>query len=41
MRMGEESLQLELARRRAKTLDERAQIPAPPGPTFAFLLPQK
>jgi hypothetical protein len=36
MRMGEESLRLELARRQAQTADERARIPAPPGPTFAL-----
>lgn len=40
MRMGEESLRLELARRQAQTPQERARIPAPPGPTFAFLLPK-
>ena len=34
MRMGEESLKLELLRRRAKTPEEQAQIPVPPGPTF-------
>jgi hypothetical protein len=33
MRTGEESLKLELARRRAKTQAERAQIPPPPTPT--------
>ncbi len=33
MRMGEESLRLELARRRAKTADERARIAPPPPPT--------
>ncbi len=33
MRMGEKSLQLELARRRAATPQERATIPAPPPPT--------
>jgi hypothetical protein len=32
MRKGEESLALELARRRASTPAERARIPAPPGP---------
>lgn len=41
MRMGEESLKLELARRRAFTAEERAKIPAPPGPTFGFLLAAK
>ena len=36
MRQGEESLKLELARRRATTDAARAQIPAPPGPvTYA------
>ena len=34
MRMGEESLKLELLRRRATSPDERARIPMPPGPTF-------
>jgi hypothetical protein len=38
MRMGERSLKLELARRRARSLDERARIPAPPGPTFAAFI---
>lgn len=38
MRMGEESLKLELARRHAATPEERAQVPPPPAPTFAFLL---
>lgn len=33
MRKGEESLSLELARRRAATPAERARIPAPPPPT--------
>jgi hypothetical protein len=37
MARGEESLKLELARRHARTPEERARIPAPPGPTFAFL----
>jgi hypothetical protein len=32
MRRGQESLRLELLRRRAKTDEERAQIPAPPPP---------
>lgn len=35
MARGEESLSLELARRQAKTPEERARISAPPGPTFA------
>ena len=41
MRKGEESLRLELARRRAATPAERDQIPPPPGPTTAaaFALP--
>ncbi|RPJ42119.1 MAG: polyketide cyclase [Chloroflexi bacterium] len=34
MRMGEESINLELRRRRAQTEEERARIPAPPGATF-------
>jgi hypothetical protein len=33
MAQGEESLDLELARRHAATAEERALIPAPPGPT--------
>lgn len=33
MSRGEESLKLELARRRAATPQERARVPAPPGPT--------
>lgn len=35
MDRGEESLKLELARRRASTPEEAARIPAPPGTTFA------
>ena len=38
MRMGEKSLLLELARRRAANPAERQRIPTPPGPTFAFLV---
>jgi hypothetical protein len=34
MRRGEESLKLELARRRARTTEESAPIPPPPGPVF-------
>ena len=34
MARGEESLKLELQRRRAKTEAERSAIPPPPGPTF-------
>ncbi|MGA9768534.1 MAG: polyketide cyclase [Blastocatellia bacterium] len=35
MAKGEESLRLELARRRARTPEEAARIPQPPPPTFA------
>ena len=38
MRMGEESLKLEMMRRHATTLEERARIPLPPGPTFKRLI---
>jgi hypothetical protein len=38
MARGDESLALELERRRAKSDAERARIPPPPGPTFAWLL---
>lgn len=38
MRMGEESLKLELMRRRATTPEERARIPSPPGPTFKMFI---
>jgi len=41
MAKGEESLKLELARRRARTRAEKAVIPEPPGPTFAVLLPKE
>ena len=34
MRMGERSLALELARRKAKSEVERAAVPSPPGPTM-------
>jgi polyketide cyclase/dehydrase/lipid transport protein len=34
MARGEESLELELKRRRARTEAERAAVPNPPGPTF-------
>jgi hypothetical protein len=37
MARGEESLRLELRRRRARTAAERAAVPPPPGPTFARL----
>jgi hypothetical protein len=39
MAQGEKSLRLELARRRAKTAEERARIPAPPGSTAALSSP--
>jgi hypothetical protein len=38
MARGEESLKLELRRRRALTDAERARVPAPPGPTFQRLV---
>lgn len=38
MRMGEQSLQLELKRRRAPSPAAAAAVPPPPGPTFAWLL---
>jgi hypothetical protein len=38
MARGEESLRLELRRRRKATEEERAAVPAPPGPTFSWLL---
>lgn len=38
MARGEESLNLEIARRNARTPEEQAAIPAPPPPTFAWLL---
>ena len=34
MRRGEASLKLELLRRRARSCEEAARIPAPPGPAF-------
>jgi hypothetical protein len=40
MARGEESLRLELRRRRAKTEADRAAVPPPPGPTFSWLLPR-
>jgi hypothetical protein len=39
MRTGEESLRLELSRRRAATASERAKIPPPPGPTTSSPVP--
>ncbi len=41
MRMGETSLKLELARRQAATPEALANIPSPPGPTFATWLPDR
>ncbi|MDX1413345.1 MAG: hypothetical protein R3293_04090 [Candidatus Promineifilaceae bacterium] len=38
MKKGRESLELELARRRARTEAELAAIPPPPGPTFGILM---
>ncbi|BCX05245.1 MAG: hypothetical protein KatS3mg053_3183 [Candidatus Roseilinea sp.] len=40
MRKGEESLKLELQRRHAKTAEERARVPVPPQPTFAWTIKQ-
>jgi hypothetical protein len=40
MARGEESLRLELRRRRAQTAAERAGVPPPPQPTFRWLLPR-
>jgi hypothetical protein len=39
MARGEESLKLELLRRRAASDEERARIPAPPGPTTTSSVP--
>ena len=39
MAKGEESLKLELARRHARTTEERAAIPAPPPPTTSSPVP--
>jgi hypothetical protein len=36
MARGEESLRIELARRHARTAEELACIPSPPGPTFRY-----
>ena len=38
MRQGERSLKLELARQQAPDAAARQQLPAPPGPTFGWLL---
>jgi hypothetical protein len=40
MARGEESLRLELRRRRVSSEAERNLVPAPPGPTFPWLLPR-
>jgi uncharacterized protein YndB with AHSA1/START domain len=40
MARGEESLRLELRRRRARTPEERAQVPRPPCPTFPHRRPR-
>ncbi len=39
MARGEESLKLEVARRRATTQEERSQVPAPPKPTSNSFVP--
>ena len=41
MARGLESLQLEIARRRAATPEEAARIPLPPGPTFPHHRPER
>jgi hypothetical protein len=38
MNMGEKSLKLELMRRQAATMEERARIPHPPDPTFRMFI---
>jgi Polyketide cyclase / dehydrase and lipid transport len=38
MKRGEESLRLELQRRKAASPESRAAVPPPPQPTFGFLL---
>lgn len=38
MKRGEESLKLELLRRRAQTSEELARIPPPPGPSLAYFI---
>ena len=40
MSRGEESLRLELRRRRATTEAERADVASPPPPTFVWMLPR-
>ncbi len=39
MAKGEESLRLEIARRHAKTQEERTLVSAPPAPTTIFTIP--
>lgn len=41
MRKGEQSLRLELARRRARTEEERARVPPPPGPSLLTFRPAR
>ena len=41
MARGEESLRLELLRRRATTAEERARVPLPPGPSFPHNLARR
>jgi hypothetical protein len=41
MRRGEESLRLELARRRAESDEQRARVASPPGPTFGWATRRK
>jgi hypothetical protein len=41
MARGEKSLKLELARRRARTPEERAAVPPPPGPTWPARRPPR
>jgi hypothetical protein len=38
MKRGEESLKLELLRRRSQTTEELARIPPPPAPSLAYLM---
>jgi hypothetical protein len=41
MRRGEESLRLELQRRRASSDAQRARVASPPGPTFSWAMRRK
>ena len=41
LRKGEQSLRLELARRRARTEEERARVPPPPGPSLLTFRPAR